>query len=140
MERNPVILANGTMFFIQPNGANTVQAGQVIPGMVQAVQYGGQQPGNPSNYPQQNRQVSEMEKLIMAETKTLGAIQIIIGLIIIGFGAVPIYLYGTTYFSLTGAMCYQLWAGLFFIASGSLSVTAEKSLKDIVVRYTYKCI
>ncbi|XP_042315070.1 membrane-spanning 4-domains subfamily A member 8-like [Sceloporus undulatus] len=122
-------MANGTVVFLAPNGAN--QAGQRLPGAtiiqppgtVQYVQYGGQPVGNPSN-----PQVGPLEKFLKVETKTLGAIQIFIGLIHIGLGAISAAIWGRFYLSIATIGGYVFWGALFFIISGSLSVSAEKHL------------
>ncbi|XP_062974458.1 uncharacterized protein LOC134393360 [Elgaria multicarinata webbii] len=138
-------MASGTVVFIPPYGGNIIQTGPGAPGtfvqppgMVQYVQYlqsGGQQLGDSSNPPQQNRQAGPLEKLLKVETKTLGAVQIIIGLIHIGFGAVSIAIIGPYYFIPVAAYGgYPFWGGIFFIASGSLSVSAEKHLTSALVK------
>ncbi|XP_062973051.1 membrane-spanning 4-domains subfamily A member 8-like [Elgaria multicarinata webbii] len=119
-------MASGTIVFIPPNGGNVIQGSQggpgtfvQAPGMVQYVQYGG-------NPPQQNPQVGAMEDFRKAEPKTLGAIQILIGLIHIGFSSVSAVISGTNYVVLVTISGYPFWGAIFFIASGSLSVSAEK--------------
>ncbi|XP_054828038.1 membrane-spanning 4-domains subfamily A member 8-like isoform X2 [Eublepharis macularius] len=78
MATDPLRMANGTVLFIPPNGANIIQAGQIIPGTVfqtsGILQYPGLQPGSPNNLPEPNHQVGLREKLYKAETKTLGFI------------------------------------------------------------------
>ncbi|XP_066466487.1 membrane-spanning 4-domains subfamily A member 8-like isoform X2 [Tiliqua scincoides] len=155
MATQPVRMPTGPMVFIPPNGTTTTQAGQAIPGTtihtpgvvqyagqplgipsnqliptsgMMHIQYVGQQPRSPNNQCPQNPWMKLWEKLYKAESKTLGAIQIIIGLMHIGFGAarvgcfvyfVPFYI---PFAALTG---YPFWGGLLFIISGSLSVSAE---------------
>nr|XP_060627329.1 membrane-spanning 4-domains subfamily A member 8-like [Anolis sagrei ordinatus] len=108
-------MASGTVVHIPFNGANTYQAGQGFPDTGTDIQQLGQQFGSPSNSPEQNPQPGPLEKLAKVELKTLGAVQIMIGLIHFGFGAV----------SFGWLMAF---GGLFFIASGSLSVAVEKRL------------
>ncbi|XP_054828037.1 membrane-spanning 4-domains subfamily A member 15-like isoform X1 [Eublepharis macularius] len=130
MATDPLRMANGTVLFIPPNGANIIQAGQIIPGTVfqtsGILQYPGLQPGSPNNLPEPNHQVGLREKLYKAETKTLGAIQIIIGMIHIGFGGVSVVIHRMAYVPFATVAGYPFWGGLFFIVSGSLSVAAEK--------------
>ncbi|KAK9410253.1 membrane-spanning 4-domains subfamily A member 15-like [Crotalus adamanteus] len=67
-----------------------------------------------------------MERFLSAETKVLGAIQIMIGLIHIGFGAAAICLtlFPSYYLILSVIGGYPFWGGIFFISSGSLCVAA----------------
>nr|XP_020648107.1 membrane-spanning 4-domains subfamily A member 15-like isoform X2 [Pogona vitticeps] len=131
MTTDPMRIQNGMLLFIPPNGASFLQGvhggpGSVIPptGMVQYLQYGGQEGG--SSQPQQNRLVGRLDTFLKAEAKTLGAIQIIIGLIHIGFGGVAIIF--STPFQVAAHGFFSFWGGVLFIASGSLSVAAEKYL------------
>nr|XP_026263359.1 membrane-spanning 4-domains subfamily A member 18 [Urocitellus parryii] len=70
------------------------------------------------------------KKFINDEVRTLGAIQIIIGLMHIFSGIIPL-LYSKL--SVTGISGYLFWGGLSYIASGSLSVLAEKDPSPCVV-------
>ncbi|XP_053253476.1 membrane-spanning 4-domains subfamily A member 12-like [Podarcis raffonei] len=130
-------MANRTIVFLPPNCNNINQAGQGASNTVlqlpETVLYGGQQLGGPDNQPQQNEQVGAMETLRYVETKSMGVIQIMIGLVHIGFGAVSLVLlpYHTVFAALGG---YPFWAGLFFIVSGSLAVSAEKYLNTSLVK------
>ncbi|XP_061468731.1 membrane-spanning 4-domains subfamily A member 15-like [Rhineura floridana] len=133
MGTNPVRLANGRLLFMPPNGANIIQAGQGIPatviqpaGSIQHAQYVGQLVGSTNNQPQQNPQLGLLEKFLKVETKTLGAIQILIGLVHIGFGTIAAFINISHFFALTTIGGYPFWGGLFFITSGSVSVSAEK--------------
>ncbi|XP_066489758.1 membrane-spanning 4-domains subfamily A member 8-like isoform X2 [Tiliqua scincoides] len=129
---------NGTILFIPTNGANVIQAGQGMPGvMIQppgTVQCVGQPFGSPSSQPQQTQRVGALEKLLEVETKTLGAIQIILGLIHIGLGGVSIVLHPPRYIPLAAYSGYPFWSGIFFIVSGSLSVSTEKHLNFSLVK------
>ncbi|XP_077175099.1 membrane-spanning 4-domains subfamily A member 15-like [Paroedura picta] len=124
-----------TVLFIPPNDANPVQAAQITPDMViqtpGILQYAGQQL---SNQPPLNHEVGLREKLQKAESKTLGAIQIIIGLVHIGFGSVSVADHRQQYVGLATLAGYPFWGGLFFIASGSLSVSAEKYQTILLVK------
>nr|XP_017533891.2 membrane-spanning 4-domains subfamily A member 8 [Manis javanica]XP_017533892.2 membrane-spanning 4-domains subfamily A member 8 [Manis javanica] len=62
----------------------------------------------------------------LKEGKTLGAIQIIIGLIHIGFGSIMPILIPGYYVSISFFGGFVYWGGIWFIVSGSLSVAAEK--------------
>ncbi|XP_035120252.3 membrane-spanning 4-domains subfamily A member 18 [Callithrix jacchus] len=75
------------------------------------------------------------KKFINEEVRTLGAIQILIGLTHI-FSAIHPVLYRCTllpYCSTTGISGYPVWGGLFYITSGSLSVWASKDPSPCVV-------
>ncbi|KAJ6654153.1 hypothetical protein lerEdw1_007422 [Lerista edwardsae] len=54
-------------------------------------------------------------------------IQIIIGLIHIGFGGVEAVISTMYYVSVATIGGYPFWGGIFFIVSGSLSVSSEKN-------------
>ncbi|XP_055469967.1 membrane-spanning 4-domains subfamily A member 18 isoform X2 [Psammomys obesus] len=79
------------------------------------------------------------KKFINEEVRTLGAIQILIGLFHI-FSAVNPQLYKTP--TVLGLSAYLIWGGLSFITSGSLSVCAEKSANSCMgeVRISMKAI
>ncbi|XP_061468733.1 uncharacterized protein LOC133377962 [Rhineura floridana] len=130
MATHPMRMANTTMVLIPSHYANINQADQGIPSTViqqsGMVQYEGHQLGGPSNQSQQDPQMGAMEKFHCVETKTLGAVQILIGLIHIGFGAVAICLFHLGYHPIAATGGYPFWGGLFFITSGSLSVSTEK--------------
>ncbi|XP_058518964.1 membrane-spanning 4-domains subfamily A member 18 [Ochotona princeps] len=70
------------------------------------------------------------KKFINDEVRTLGAIQIFIGLIHIFVGVNPV-LYD--YLSVLGASGYLFWGGITFIVSGSLSICAEKDHSSCMV-------
>nr|XP_008114040.1 PREDICTED: membrane-spanning 4-domains subfamily A member 8 isoform X1 [Anolis carolinensis]XP_008114041.1 PREDICTED: membrane-spanning 4-domains subfamily A member 8 isoform X1 [Anolis carolinensis]XP_008114042.1 PREDICTED: membrane-spanning 4-domains subfamily A member 8 isoform X1 [Anolis carolinensis]XP_008114043.1 PREDICTED: membrane-spanning 4-domains subfamily A member 8 isoform X1 [Anolis carolinensis] len=123
----------GRVVFLPPNGDNKIQQSQGMPatliqpqGRVQYVHYNSQQPWSPN---------TSLQKFLKVETKILGAIQIIIGIIHIGFGAIPVYLFSPIYQPLSGAGGYHFWGGLFFIFSGSLSIAVEKRLNPCLVKF-----
>nr|XP_060612604.1 membrane-spanning 4-domains subfamily A member 15-like [Anolis sagrei ordinatus] len=109
-------MASGTVVFLAPNGAN--QDGQGIPGAAVTqppgmIQYVGQQFGSLRRPLQQNLQVGPMEKFLNV-AKTLGAIQIIIGLIHIGLGGVLAAVWGQARFiSIAVIGGYVFWGSLF---------------------------
>uniref|UniRef100_A0A8D0B8B7 Membrane-spanning 4-domains subfamily A member 8-like n=1 Tax=Salvator merianae TaxID=96440 RepID=A0A8D0B8B7_SALMN len=134
-------MASGSVMFIPQNGGNVFIGGQPIPGTViqpagtvQYVQYVGQPVGSAINQPQQGVPGTALQMFRKAETKTLGAIQIMIGLIHIGFGAVSAILFGHHYVALAINGSYPVWGGIFFIISGSVSVSAEKYLTSSLVK------
>ncbi|XP_015676674.1 membrane-spanning 4-domains subfamily A member 8-like isoform X2 [Protobothrops mucrosquamatus] len=127
----PASMASGTIIVIPSNGANVIQTAPGLPGVVLQAsgatpypQYGAQQLGISTSAPQQVSQKGPMERFLSAETKVLGAIQIMIGLIHIGFGAVSLCLFPSYYLNLSGIGGYPFWGGIFFISSGSLCVAA----------------
>nr|XP_034980041.1 membrane-spanning 4-domains subfamily A member 8-like [Zootoca vivipara] len=129
-------MANTTVVLIPQTNASVSQAGQgalgavtLPPGTFQYIQYVSQQVPSPNNQPQ----AGWMKKLVKMEAKTLGAIQILIGLIHIGFGSVSAVLC-TWLLTLATVGGYPFWGGLFFIISGSLSVSAEKHATRCLVR------
>ncbi|KAM3853645.1 membrane-spanning 4-domains subfamily A member 8-like isoform 1-T1 [Vipera latastei] len=121
------------------NGANIIQTAQGVPsGAVQASgaipnpQYGAQPVGMSTSAPQQVPQKGRLEKFLNAEIKVLGAVQIMIGLIHIGFAAPAICLSAAGYFVLSGA--YSFWGGLLFISSGSLCVAGANRPNNSLVK------
>uniref|UniRef100_A0A8D0AWR6 Uncharacterized protein n=1 Tax=Salvator merianae TaxID=96440 RepID=A0A8D0AWR6_SALMN len=135
------LMASGTVMFIPQNGANVLIGGQPVPstviqpaGTMQYVQYVGQPVRSAINQPQQGVPETALQKFLKAETKTLGAIQIMIGLIHIGFGAVSAAFSGPYYSSLATIGGYPFWGGLFFIVSGSLSVLTAKCLTSSLMQ------
>ncbi|XP_039200148.1 membrane-spanning 4-domains subfamily A member 8-like [Crotalus tigris] len=126
-------MASGTVVVIPSNGPNVIQTAPGLPGVaLQASgailypQYGAQQLGISTSAPQQVLQKGPMERFLSAEAKVLGAIQIMIGLIHIGFGAVSLCLisFQRYYLNLSGIGGYPFWGGIIFISSGSLCVVA----------------
>nr|XP_009006505.3 membrane-spanning 4-domains subfamily A member 8 [Callithrix jacchus] len=96
----------------------------VAPGVSQVPLYPNNQPqvqlvpGNPGLV--SNVNVQPVQK-VLKEGKTLGAIQIIIGLVHIGLGSTLV----TVLLSISSYGGYPFWGGLWFIISGSFSVAAE---------------
>ncbi|XP_031240843.1 membrane-spanning 4-domains subfamily A member 18 [Mastomys coucha] len=91
-------------------------------------------PTQTSSHPQWNMSFMSFsdfnpKKFINEEVRTLGAIQILIGLFHI-FSAVNPLLYSNSFLGFSG---YLIWGGLSFIISGSLSVLAEKDTNSCVV-------
>ncbi|XP_034356611.1 membrane-spanning 4-domains subfamily A member 12-like [Arvicanthis niloticus] len=71
----------------------------------------------------------------------LGGVQITIGLMHIGFGVVlgllsPYYYMTWAFSSIAFIGGYPFWGGVFFIASGSLSISAFKKFSHCLVRST----
>ncbi|XP_015676675.1 membrane-spanning 4-domains subfamily A member 15-like [Protobothrops mucrosquamatus] len=126
-------MASGTVVVIPSNGANVIQTAPGLPGVaLQASgatpypQYGAEQLEISISAPQQVSQKGPMEKFLSAEAKVLGAVEIMIGLIHIGFGAVSLCLIPSQryYLIVSGIVGYPIWGGIFFISSGSLCVAA----------------
>ncbi|XP_058010912.1 membrane-spanning 4-domains subfamily A member 15-like [Ahaetulla prasina] len=124
-------MASGTVVLIPSNGANIIQtapglssAALQASGAIPYPQYGAQQLGISNNAPQQVQQKGPLERFFNAEPKVLGAVQIMIGLIHIGFGAVSLRLFSRYYLPLSAIGGYPFWEGIFFISSGSLCVAA----------------
>ncbi|CAM2119100.1 unnamed protein product [Caretta caretta] len=150
----PGSTANGVLIFMPPNSAGVIHQGQGVSGAIsqipEMVQCGPQQftvmnPGNQtlgSMYPRspaeqvaQLKKVGMMEIFLKAQPKTLGAIQILIGLMHIGFGGVAAVFVGyNVYISISVIGGYPFWGGLFFVISGSLSVAAETHRNTCLVR------
>ncbi|XP_015676669.1 membrane-spanning 4-domains subfamily A member 15-like [Protobothrops mucrosquamatus] len=132
-------MATGSIFVIPSNGANVIQTAPGLPGVaLQASgatpypQYGTQQLGISTSVPQQVSQKVPMQRFLSAEAKVFGAVQIMIGLIHIGFGAVAICLYPYD-LTVSGTGGYPFWGGIFFISTGSLCVVAaNRSNHDLV--------
>ncbi|KAK9410251.1 membrane-spanning 4-domains subfamily A member 8-like [Crotalus adamanteus] len=124
-------MASGTVVVVPSNAQNIIQTAPGLPGVaLQASgatpypQFGVQQLGISTSAPQQVPQKGPMERFLSAEAKVLGAVQIMIGLVHIGFGAVSLCLIPSSYFILPGTGGYPFWGGIFFISSGSLCVAA----------------
>ncbi|XP_044281594.1 membrane-spanning 4-domains subfamily A member 8-like [Varanus komodoensis] len=136
MATGAVKLQQGILVYIPQDEANITQARQGFPGTVvcpaEVAQYIGQQPE--SNQLQQNHKLGPLEKLYRTEAKTLGAIQIIIGLIHIGYGCVSVFLLYGEYLPLATMGAYPFWGGLFFVASGSVAVSAVKHRNSNLVK------
>ncbi|KAH0621091.1 hypothetical protein JD844_022118 [Phrynosoma platyrhinos] len=126
-------MATGTVVYVPFNGANVYQAGHgspvtaVVqpPGMVQYVPCGEQQLGSSSNPPEQTPHARPLDKFLKVEAKTLGAIQIMIGLIHIGF----------VLFSAVLPVAGQMfWSGIFVKCSVGMNITsAVMSLIGMIV-------
>ncbi|PNJ22186.1 MS4A8 isoform 3, partial [Pongo abelii] len=80
-------------------------------------------PGNPPSFVS-NVNGQPVQKALK-EGKTLGAIQIIIGLAHIGLGSIMATVLVGEYLSISFYGGFPFWGGLWFIISGSLSVAAE---------------
>ncbi|XP_063172389.1 membrane-spanning 4-domains subfamily A member 15-like [Candoia aspera] len=119
------------------NGANLTQTAQGFPSAVVqspgAIQYG-QQLGISNCAPQQVPQKGALEKFVNAQARVLGAVQIMVGLIHIGFGAVSLCLLPSGYVTLSAMGGNPFWGGICFIASGSLCVAAEKRRNHNLVK------
>ncbi|KAM9149688.1 membrane-spanning 4-domains subfamily A member 15-like [Pangshura tecta] len=148
----PGSMANRVLMFMPPNSAGVIHQGQGVSGAIsqtpEMMQCGPQQfrvmnPGNQplgSVYPgslaeqvAQLKKVGMMEIFLKAQPKTLGAIQILTGLMHIGFGGVAAVFVGY-YISISVLGGYPFWGGLFFVISGSLSVAAENHGNICLVR------
>ncbi|KAM7165199.1 membrane-spanning 4-domains subfamily A member 15-like [Macrochelys suwanniensis] len=149
----PENTANGVLVFMPPNSAGVIHQGQGVSGAIsqtpEMVQCGPQQfmvmnpgnqplgsmyPGSPAEQVAQLRKVGMMEIFLKAQPKTLGAIQILIGLIHIGFGGVSTIF--IKYISISSIVGYPFWGGIFFVVSGSLSVAAENRGNICLMRST----
>ncbi|KYO41698.1 membrane-spanning 4-domains subfamily A member 12-like [Alligator mississippiensis] len=87
---------------------------------------------HPTNQPQpvlKQENPGKAERFLKAEIKTLAVIQILIGVIHIGFGGVLAVFIHSNPFSPSPAVLsgYPFWGGITFIVSGSLSIEAEKN-------------
>ncbi|XP_003920516.3 membrane-spanning 4-domains subfamily A member 18 [Saimiri boliviensis] len=157
VDQNPVAGAQSQPTGYQqqyPGGAASLQT---VPGVIQYTQRMTNfqtRPGDPqnplnanpgmtptSNSFQWNMSFSSFtafdpKKFINEEVRTLGAIQILIGLTHIFFAINPV-LYRCILvkpcYTATGMSGYPVWGGLFYIASGSLSVWTSKDPSPCVV-------
>ncbi|XP_062974792.1 membrane-spanning 4-domains subfamily A member 8-like [Elgaria multicarinata webbii] len=131
MAINPVRMPTDMVALVPPNGISGIQGGYGIPPPVSVkyVQYVqcGQQFGHSSNPPQQ-----ALGKFIKRYAKFLGAIQIIIGLIEIIYWFIQIVLLLPSN-QLGSPIIFSFMGGIFYIASGSVSVSAEKHLNSNLV-------
>ncbi|KAG8125482.1 putative Membrane-spanning 4-domains subfamily A member 12-like protein [Naja naja] len=112
-------------------------------GAIPYPQYGAQQLGISTSAPQQVPQGNPLERFLKAEPKVLGAVEILIGLIHIGFGAVSLSSLDsrTIYPCLTATGGYPFWGGIFFISSGSLCVAAaNRPTHPLNVPYGLACV
>ncbi|XP_070623527.1 membrane-spanning 4-domains subfamily A member 8-like isoform X2 [Erythrolamprus reginae] len=139
----PARMASGTVFVPPSNGGNIIQMAPGFPsfplqasGTIPYPQYGAQQLGIPTNAPQQVPQKGPLERFFNAEPKVLGTVQIVIGLIHIGFGAASVSSITGRYYFLTLSSIggYPFWGGIFFITSGSLCVSAANHRNSCLVK------
>ncbi|XP_067397576.1 membrane-spanning 4-domains subfamily A member 15-like isoform X2 [Emydura macquarii macquarii] len=138
----PGSTANGVFVIMPPNSAGVSQT----PHMVQCgpQQFGVMNLGNqplgamypriPADQVTQLRKEEMMKLFLKGQPKTLGAIQILTGLMHFGFGIVLIFFIGRHYASPSVISGYPFWGGLSFIISGSLSVAAENRRNSCLVR------
>ncbi|XP_070582502.1 membrane-spanning 4-domains subfamily A member 15-like isoform X2 [Erythrolamprus reginae] len=121
-------MASAAAVVVPSNGANIIQMSPGLPSVaLQAsayTQYGTQQLGIPTNAPQQVPQKGPLERFYKAEPKVLGAVQIMIGLIYIGFGSLS---FVSQFISLSAVANFPIWGGVFFISSGSLCVSVANT-------------
>ncbi|XP_053881091.1 membrane-spanning 4-domains subfamily A member 8-like [Malaclemys terrapin pileata] len=148
----PGSTANGVLVFMPPNSAGIIHQGQGVSGAIsqtpEMVQCGPQQfrvmnpgnqplgsvyPGSPAEQVTQLRQMGMTERFLKAQSKTLGAIQILIGLMHIGFGGLSAA-FIEPYIPISFMGGYPFWGGLSFVISGSLSVAAENHQNTCPVR------
>ncbi|XP_032076911.1 membrane-spanning 4-domains subfamily A member 15-like [Thamnophis elegans] len=132
-------MASGTTIFIPSNEANIIQMAPGLPnvglqasGATPYPQYAAQQ--IPTSAPQQVPQNGPLETFLKAEPKVLGAVQILIGLIHIGFGAVSLLSSSHEFRAFSANGGYPFWGGIFFISSGSLCVSAANSPNHTLVK------
>nr|XP_033776659.1 membrane-spanning 4-domains subfamily A member 4A-like [Geotrypetes seraphini]XP_033776660.1 membrane-spanning 4-domains subfamily A member 4A-like [Geotrypetes seraphini]XP_033776662.1 membrane-spanning 4-domains subfamily A member 4A-like [Geotrypetes seraphini] len=115
----PVVTeANGMVVITHVIPSTGQQAGQVVPNVHQIA----------------SCQVPvALQKFFKGEPKTLGATQILIGILQIFFGVVLAVIYPTVFniFVISGV---PFWSGLFFIISGSLSVAAQNHAHMCLVK------
>lgn len=141
VQSQPVVLQNpaGVAHWQPPHGVIQYPLGtadlQTLPGDPQNPQQFIPVQMQTSNQPQWNMSFGSFstfdpKKFINEEVRTLGAIQILIGLTHI-FSAINPLLYHSL--SATGISGYPLWGGVSFIASGALSVCAEKNPSPCMV-------
>ncbi|KAG8125485.1 hypothetical protein E2320_020879 [Naja naja] len=136
----PASMASETTIVIPSNGANIIQMAPGLPSVaLQASgaipsQYMAQQLGISTSGPQQVPQGNPLERFLKAEPKVLGTVEILIGLIHIGFGAVSLSSLDsrTIYPCLTATRGYPFWGGIFFISSGSLCAAASRPTHPLV--------
>ncbi|XP_058010982.1 membrane-spanning 4-domains subfamily A member 12-like isoform X2 [Ahaetulla prasina] len=130
-------MASGNV--IPSDGTNIIQTSQGFPsvavqvsGAIPYPQYGAQQFGTSTGAPQQVPQTGRLERFLNAEIKVLGTVQIMIGLMHIGFGAVAICLASAGY--IAWSIGYSFWGGILFISSGSLCISAAKHQNRSLVK------
>ncbi|XP_034276126.1 membrane-spanning 4-domains subfamily A member 15-like isoform X2 [Pantherophis guttatus] len=130
-------MASGNV--IPSNGTCIIQTSQGFPGVAVQVsgaipnlQYRAQQLGTFTSAPQQGPQKGPLERFLNAEMKVLGTVQIMIGLMHIGFAAVAICLALAGYIAWSAG--YSIWGGILFISSGSLCISAAKNENRSLVK------
>ncbi|XP_023598963.1 LOW QUALITY PROTEIN: membrane-spanning 4-domains subfamily A member 8 [Trichechus manatus latirostris] len=114
-----------SMFVVTPHNGYPV-----VPGvMSQIPRYPSNQPQVhliPGNPPGQTPYVSEQPaRPVLKEGKVLGALQILIGLIHIGFGSILATVLSGYYIAISFYAGFPFWGSICFNLSGSLSVSAE---------------
>ncbi|CAM5119415.1 unnamed protein product [Eretmochelys imbricata] len=149
----PGSTANGVLVFMPPNSTGIVQQGQGVSGGIfqtpEMVQCGPQQftvmnqlgnqplgsvyPRSPAEQVAQLKKVGMMEIFLKAQPKALGAIQILTGMMHIGFGGVST-VFIRHYASISFIGGYPFWGGLSFVISGSLSAAAENHRNTCLMR------
>uniref|UniRef100_A0A8C3YVY3 Membrane spanning 4-domains A8 n=1 Tax=Catagonus wagneri TaxID=51154 RepID=A0A8C3YVY3_9CETA len=118
-------MANSMFVVTSPNGYTVLP-----PGMSQVPLYPSYQPqvqvihGNP---PGSEASVGQLPaQRTLKEGKTLGAVQILIGLFHLGLGSIMATIFMGQYVAISFYGGFPFWGGISFIISGSLSVSAEK--------------
>uniref|UniRef100_A0A8C3FBS6 Uncharacterized protein n=1 Tax=Chrysemys picta bellii TaxID=8478 RepID=A0A8C3FBS6_CHRPI len=120
----PGSTANGVLVFMPPNSAGIIHQGQGVSGAISQTPEMVQCGPHPAEQVTQLRQMGMTERFLKAQSKTLGAIQILIGLMHIGFGGLSAA-FIQTYIPISFMGGYPFWGGLSFVISGSLSIAAE---------------
>ncbi|XP_053780621.1 membrane-spanning 4-domains subfamily A member 8 [Desmodus rotundus] len=115
-----------TVFMAAPHNAHSVISGSTTQVTLypnnwsQVNMFPGNQPGlqTPASAPPAQR--------IFKEGKTLGALQILIGLLHFGLGSILGTILLGSYIAVSFIGGYPFWGGILFIISGSLSVASEQ--------------
>uniref|UniRef100_A0A2D4FTN7 Membrane-spanning 4-domains subfamily A member 12 n=1 Tax=Micrurus corallinus TaxID=54390 RepID=A0A2D4FTN7_MICCO len=131
MASGNVIPSNGTNIIQTPQGFPSVAV--QVSGAIPNLQYGAQQLGTFINAPQQVPQ-NGLERFFNAEIKVLGTVQIMIGLMHFGFGAIALCLASAGYIAISVFGGYSFWGGILFISSGSLCISAAKNQNRSLVK------
>ncbi|XP_003993535.4 membrane-spanning 4-domains subfamily A member 8 [Felis catus] len=126
-------MANSMFVVAPPNGYPEIQGG-----MCQVPPYPSNQPQVhliPVNPPGLKSSVTEQPaQRALKEGKVLGAIQILIGLIHVGLGSIMATVLSGHYTAISFYGGFPFWGGVWFIISGSLSVSAENQPKSSYLR------